>query len=65
MTILTGHFIKELPLRLATTTEILFFLANFINTERLRELYYGLVYSQVQYGIMLQGTTNKTRLRLI
>ena len=55
--------IKQLSLQLSksSATGIIYRLRNFINTETLKLLYYSLIYSRVQYGIILWGTATYTR----
>ena len=53
--------IKQLSLQLSKSSAIIFRLRNFVDTETLKLLYYSLIYSRVQYGIILWGTATYTR----
>ena len=53
--------IKQLLLQLSKSSAIIFRLRNFVDTETLKLLYYSLIYSRVQYGIILWGTATNTR----
>ena len=48
--------IKQLSLQLSKSSAIIYRLRNFVDTETLKLLYYSLIYSRVQYGIILWGT---------
>ena len=45
--------IKQLSLQLSISSAIIFGLRNFVDTETLKLLYYSLIYSRVQCGIIL------------
>ena len=45
--------IKQHSLQLSKSSAIIFLLRNFVDTETLKLLYYSLIYSRVQYGIIL------------
>ena len=53
--------IKQLSLQLSKSSAIICRLRNFVDTETLKLLYYSLIYSRVQYGIILWGTATYTR----
>ena len=53
--------IKQLSLQLSKSSAIIYRLLNFVETETLKLLYYSLIYSRVQYGIILWGTATYTR----
>ena len=53
--------IKKFLLELSKSSAIIFCFRNFVNTETFELLYYRLVYSRVQYGIILWGTAAHTR----
>ena len=53
--------IKLLSLQLSKSSAIIYRLRNFVDTETLKLLYYSLIYSRVQYGIILWGTAIYTR----
>ena len=53
--------IKQLSLQLSKSSAIIYRLRNFVDTETLKLLYYSLIYSLVQYGIILWGTAIYTR----
>ena len=53
--------IKQLSLQLSKSSALISRLRNFVDTETLKLLYYSLIYSLVQYGIMLWGTATYTR----
>ena len=47
--------------QLSKSSAIIYRLRNFVDTETLKLLYYSLIYSRVQYGIILLGTATYTR----
>ena len=53
--------IKQLSLQLSKSSAEIYRLRNFVDTETLKLLYYSLIYSRVQYGIILWGTATYTR----
>ena len=53
--------IKQLSLQLSKSSAVIYRLRNFFDTETLKLLYYSLIYSRVQYGIILWGTATYTR----
>ena len=53
--------IKQLSLQLSKSSAIIYRLRNFVDTETLKLLYYSLIYSRVQYGIILWGTATYSR----
>ena len=53
--------IKQLSLQLSKSSAIIYRLRNFVDSETLKLLYYCLIYSRVQYGIILWGTAIYTR----
>ena len=53
--------IKQHSLQLSKSSAIIFLLRNFVDTETLKLLYYSLIYSRIQYGIILWGTVSNTR----
>ena len=53
--------IKQLSLRLSKSSAIIYCLRNFVDTETLKLLYYSLIYSRFQYGIILWGTATYSR----
>ena len=57
--------IKNLSSQLARTSALFYKLRNLTTQETMRLLYYSLIHSKVQYGIVAWGTANKTFLREI
>ena len=57
--------IKQLSLQLSKSSAIIYRLRNFVDTETLKLLYYSLIYSRVQYGIILWGTATYSRQKKI
>ena len=53
--------IKQLSLHFSKSSAIIYRLSNFVDTETLKLLYYSLIYSRVQYGIILWGTATYFR----
>ena len=53
--------IKQLSLQLSKSSAIVYRLRNFVDTKTLKLLYYSLIYSRVQYGIILWETATYTR----
>ena len=53
--------IKQLSLQLSKSSAIIYRLRIFVDTETFKLLYYSLIYSRVQYGIILWGTTTCTK----
>ena len=53
--------IKQLSLQLSKSSAIIYRLRNFVDTETFKLLYYSLIYSHIQYGIILWGTATYTR----
>ena len=53
--------IKQLSLQLSKSSAVIYRLRNFVDTETLKMLYYSLIYSRVQYGIILWGTATYSR----
>ena len=52
--------VQYLSLHLARLSGLFYKLRNFVNINTLSMLYYSLVYSKVQYGIIAWGTTSLT-----
>ena len=57
--------IKQLSLQLSKFSAMIYRLRNFLDIETLKLLYYSLIYSRVQYGIILWGTATYTRQKKI
>ena len=53
--------IKQLSLQLLKSSAIVLRLGNLVYIETLKLLYYSLISSGVQYGIILWGTATSTR----
>ena len=53
--------IKQFSLQLSKSSAVIYCLRNFVDTETLKLLYYSLIYSRVQYDIILWGTATYTR----
>ena len=52
---------KQLSLQLSRSSAVIYCLRNFVDIETLKLLYYSLIYSRVQYGIILWGTATYTK----
>ena len=65
MLIVDGHnwepHIKQLSLQLSKSSVVIYRLLNFVDTATLKLLYYSMIYSRVQYGIILWETATYTR----
>ena len=57
--------IKQLSLQLSKSSAVIFRLHNFVDTETLKLLYCSLIYSRVQYDIILWGIATNTRQKKI
>ena len=55
--------IQYLSLQLARYFSFFYKIRNFFPRQTLRMLYYSLIYSKLQYGILVWGTASKTHLR--
>ena len=53
-----SSYINHLSLELARLARLLNRIRGFVNQKTLSMLYYSLVYSRIQYGIILWGTVN-------
>ena len=53
--------IKQLSLQLSKSSAVIYCLHNFVDTETLKLLYFSLIYSRVQYDVILWGTATYTR----
>ena len=51
---------QHLSLQLARYSGLLYRIRNFLDRKTLCTLYYSLIYSRIQYGIVTRGTANKT-----
>ena len=51
--------------QLARFSGVFYRLRNYVNKETLCMLYYSLVYSRIQYGIIVWGTADKTRIECL
>ena len=54
--------IQQLSLQLARYSGLIYKICNFLPRQILRILYHSLIYSKLQYGILVWGTTSKTYL---
>ena len=60
-----SQHLKYLSSRLAKHSELFYRLHNYVSREILCKLYFGLIYSRVQYGIISWGTAARTYLKTI
>ena len=54
--------IQHLSLQLARYSSLFYKIRNFLPRQTLRMLYHSLIYSKLQYGILVWGTASKTHL---